>query len=88
MRQVVRAQMHTKTTIHPSQLPEWRLGEAPSGGKEGCGAKLIKVVLVARLEEGIPELAVKPTFDMGTRVGTLVIISAPSNSGPCEGKDV
>ena len=52
------------------------------GGNEGCGAKLIKVVLVARFEEGIPELAVRLTLDMGTMVGTLVISSGPSNSGP------
>ena len=39
-------------------------------------------MLVARFEEGIPELAVRLTLDMGTMVGTLVISSGPSNSGP------
>ena len=56
--------------------------EAAKGGNEGCGAKLIKVVLVARFDDGIPELAVKLTLDIGTIVGTLVITSGPSNSGP------
>jgi len=63
-------------------FPECKLVDAAKGGSDGCGAKLIKVVLVARLVDGIPELAVKLTLDIGTIVGTLVINSGPSNSGP------
>ena len=70
-------------TISDILLPECKLVDAAKGGSDGCGAKLIKVVLVARLVDGIPELAVKLTLDIGTIVGTLVINSGPSNSGPC-----
>ena len=64
-------------------LPEGMEEEAAKEVSEGCGAKLIKVVLVARLEDGAaPRFAVRFTLDMGTTAGALVLSSGPSSSGP------
>ena len=57
--------------------------EAAKDVSEGWGAKLMKVVWVARLEDGAaPRFAVRFTLDMGTTAGALVLSSGPSSSGP------